>query len=626
MTRAIRCCLLWFILVSLARPAWAQSWPALTGKELGYVIHLTDEPALSDTFAQRAEARFRQMLQTLLGHDARIVALNQPPLTRWLRDHALEELTPDLCRQFKLDETEKTIVLHVEWKRGVYYLAAVEYDRHFDQIDQTHRTKVLQRELVADSLGRLALRCWSPVGVLTGRNGATFFVRYPDTSRLVAVDEWSRLKSGAVLQLYREQRGSDGIQQKARSDQFLVVQQVTPQGFECALALPETQTADPWFRQLQDPHARYLVRRLTATGGSIHAKVVFKDSLVPREGCEVSTTDSLHLTPKSLGHTGVGGDLPVEASSSGLLYVTIRYDDVVQTKVCFVGVSPDPLLFQITARGSASDLESEIARFEDRLRDNVAVLNDVVRQMNEAKKLNDVPKMQELLTQAEQTSNLADLQKAVTELSRKVPAAETSSVDRVKRLLADIQQVGKETNLNGFRTSVRSGRSNVLKQQIAAAYNECRWQDATKSLTEYVQLVPMDDTAKARLDELNAGLPEKNAAHRAARSTIEQRVGIARIDDLIMHWDELHAALKTAIQHKDRLWLMTAEKDFNTWTMLVNEDVDRIKATVAAGTQNLDQSQTDELARRAMQLEKLGEELSVVLENADKVLEADADK
>lgn len=598
----------------------AQSWTPLTGKDLGYVLHVADHPALGETFTQRCESRLQQMLQSLLGFDAKIVAVNQPPLQRWLRDHALEELTPELCRQFKLDQTEKTVVLQVSWDRGVYRLGAVEYDRHFEQVDRSHQTQVWQRELVADSLGRLALRCWSPVGRLVSRHDGSFLVHYPDAARLIAVGEWSRLKAGSVLQLYRELRTQDGIRQKPRMDQFLVVDQVTPAGFECTLAIPDIQATDTWFKHLADPQARYLVRRLTPTGGDITAKVVFKDSSVPREGCEVTVSDNPRLAARPLGQTGAGGEVIVPANSSGLLYITIQYDDQKLTKACFVGVTPSPLLFQIAARGSASDLDSEIARLEDRLRDNVAMLNDVVRQMNDAKKLNDVPKMEELLTQAEKTGNFSELKAAVTELTRKTPPTDTDSAGRLKTLLADIQQVGQQSNLGSFKTAVTTGRINVLKQQIAAAYNESRWQDASKLLEEYVQADPQDETAKDRLAELSAGLPVQDVAHRKARETIDQRRGMTRIEDLIAHWTELNIALKLVLKHKDRLWLMTAEKEFNSWSTLVSDDVEHVKKTVAAGTTSLDQAQLDDLARRAKQLEMLGLELSQTIEQCDEFL------
>ena len=270
----------------------ADGFPPLTGKELALVLQTTDHPALNEPFLRRVQTRVETMLRVLLGEDARLKWPDAPPLGRWLRDHSLDQLTAENCRQFGLDQAEKTLILRVSLSRDGYELSAVEYDRHFDTLDRVHSTRVGQRDLVGDALGRLTLRCWTPVGELVTRRGNAWVVRYGEWSQLSRLPEWSRLKRGAVLQLVREVQTADGIRQKPRTDQFLTLQSLTPDDAECELAMPEGAGSN-WFQYLGHAQARYLVRRLSPTSGELIARAVFKDSLTPREGCEVSDRKSV---------------------------------------------------------------------------------------------------------------------------------------------------------------------------------------------------------------------------------------------------------------------------------------------------------------------------------------------
>lgn len=596
----------------------ADGFPPLSGKELSLVMQATDHPALNDPFLRRVQTRVETMLRVLLGEDARLTWTDAPPLSRWLREHSLDQLTAENCRQFGLDQAEKSLILRVSLSRDGYELSALEYDRHFDTVDRVHSTRVGQRDLVGDALGRLALRCWTPVGELVARRGNAWVVRYGEWTKLSRASEWSRLKRGAVLQLIREVQTADGIRQKPRTDQFLVLQSLTPDEAECELAMPEAPGSN-WFQFLGRAQARYLVRRLSPTSAELTARAVFKDSLTPREGCEVSVSELLHGAKQPAGLTGVAGELRLSAATSGVLFVSVQFRDQIRTKVCFPGITPSPVLFQFDHEDLLDELDSELTGAEDHLRDAVATLNDLVRQMNEATKLNDVPRMQTLLKEAERSNELAAMRKAADGLKQKDAASGNHRADRVRQLLADIAQAQRQTNLDQFRQAVSAVQINVLKERIAAAYKDNRWQDAEQLLQEYVQANPSDVTAKTRLQELSAGLPSHNAEHQKARETVEKHQGFTRMQQLLDHWDELDAALSCLLREQDRLWMTITEHEFNGWLMLVNAEAERIKLLVESGTA-LDQTQLDELTARAKRLEVIGPRLSEFVEKTDKLL------
>lgn len=594
-----------------------QSFPVLNGHDVGYVLHVDDHPALGAAFIRRSRQRLERMLTTLLGYQSQVKSVDTLPLHRWLRDHQLQNLTPDQCRSFGLDAQEKTIVLRMAYRQGAYDLSALEYDRHFDSVDRMRHVRVIQRDLVPDTLGRLALRCWTPVGEIIGQSDDRFHVRFNQSARLTAVSSWSRVAPGAVLQLYREAQTGTGIRQQGRTDQFLVVGEVHEQHVDCKLAL--TGESGTWFQYVGDPRARYLVRRVTPASDRIMVKVVFRDSLLPREGCAVSISREPAQAGEVVGHTGPAGRFAT-ASSGGVQYVTVQYESQQLRKVCLPGVTPGPLLFHIAPRTDFGAMDARIASLEDQLRDNISVVNDIIREMNEAAKLRDVTRMEQLVARAEQTS-FERLERGVSELVTKASASGAGIPPRLKTLQADLRKAQKQTGLEKFSEALLTGRQDVLKQKIAVAYNESRWKDAEQLLKDYVKLAPEDATAGKRLSELTAGLPVRSPAHEAARNSIERLRGITRVEDLVTHWNELSDALSLLGSLRDRLWLMTAEKEFKTWLTLINDEVTRIKRIADSGT-TLDQTQRDDLAARAKEIEAIGPALSTLVDQTDQILSA----
>jgi len=617
-TFAVRASIGFLLIVCLVNPLSAQLFPVHTGTEVGFVLHVDEHPALGPAFVERARRRLERMLTTLLGYRAQVRQLEALPLRNWMTDHALAELTSDECRQFGLSAMEKTIVLRMTRSTSGYELASREYDRHFDTLDQRQHVRVVQRELVPDTLGRLALRCWTPVGKITGHSGGRFTIQFDQAARLSSVASWSRLAPGAVLQMFRDVQTAGGARQHARTDQFLVVSDVHDQQLEASLALPESGGASPWFQYIGYPQAQYLVRRLTPVSTEIAVKVVFRDTLLPREGCAVNLSSSLSINPDLVGHTGPGGLISVKSPESGLQFLTVQYEKQELQKVCLPGVTPSPLLFQIAPRSDSMGMDTQVAKLEDKLRDRIAVINDLVVKMNEASQLRDVTRMEQLMADAEQTS-FAQLESEVQSLIAQVENSTSGIPERLQTLQDDVQQAQQKSGLEKFRQALRTGQEEVLKRKIAAAYQAARWSDAEQLLKQYVRLVPDDATASQRLAELSAGLPVQSQPHAAARRTIERLQGLTKVEEVISHWDELNDSLSLLLSLKDRLWLMLAEKQFNNWLTLINDDVNRIKQVADSGTA-LTQEQRDALADRARTLETLGPSLSRIVEQTDAIL------
>jgi len=91
------------------------------------------------------------------------------------------------------------------------------------------------------------------------------------------------------------------------------------------------------------------------------------------------------------------------------------------------------------------------------------------------------------------------------------------------------------------------------------------------------------------------------------------------MQQLLDHWDELDTALTRLLREQDRLWLTTAEHEFNGWLMLVNTEAQRIKQIVESST-TLDQAQRDELTDRAKRLEIIGPRLAEFVTKTDELL------
>ena len=603
--------------------AQAMAWPSVSAPSIGTFLYIEKHPALGDAIVKRAESRVDRMFWTLLGTDTKLLPLDLPKMETWLETHDLEQLTVEQWPQLGCDAVDKAILLEMRMSGNTYRLAAAEFDRHFNTISTVQRVDVMQRSIVPDSLGRLALRCWSPVGVILGREHNQYIVEFKDHSHLADLAQWSHLESGSPLQLYREVQQSDGILQQREDDQFLTVRDITRQKITATPAMITGQ--DTWFRYLGHRQARYLVRLLDSEPGPVAVRVVVEKTEQPRQGCKVflskhcpKSTDDLGLWK---GVTDYDGHVEFATKDTGLHYVSVRYGRHVLTKAFVPQHDRQPLKFTVPQREDVTALDAGLAGIEDRIHDKAKRINTVHEQIEDAIAAGDIARTDRLVEEARKLSNTTDLEKELERL--KAASADkggsiTTAVEQMVEVLNELQK-GVRRAQEKHDQLKRAARLKKLRTQIEAAWAKYEWHEAERLLTECVTLDPSDKKAQDALDKLRKGLASNNAEHQAAQQTARNAANITTIDELLKRWDELNHALLTLLDNKDELHLLRTRDSINNWVQLIRDETQRVQ-NLSANNPSLSAKEATDLQTRIDALKKITAELPQTATKIDAIL------
>ncbi|MCA9067609.1 MAG: hypothetical protein KDA84_01715 [Planctomycetaceae bacterium] len=581
------------------------------GRDVGVSIHATPHPALGDLFLKENHSHSVRILRALLGSSATIKEYELPKLQSWLAENSLSELTTSHCRQFQCDQAEVMLLASLRYERGAYVVEVVEYNRHFDQLGSPLQAKVVQRDMVVQNLGKLLLTAWSPVGEILQKDHEEFLIRFPQEDRLLRLPQWSHLKPGSVLQIFRELELADGLHQSRHQSQFLKITSTTSPLF-AAPVLP--QKGSNWFDNLRQPNARYLVRLCRLQADDISVRVLVEDTNVPREGCLVWLTNRLPKPGEELGDcdgtTNAQGAFTSKAAKE-MMYVTIATGSERQTKAVLPGVGNGQVVFEIQPTGGKPKYLAQLKRLEDNIQDGVRLLNDQISKIQSAIDRNDYQAVQTLVTEAQTILDVPSLRTQLNQISQNALGAGVDIRQDLGIVTAKLDQAEQQFDFSQQDQAKVGARIQELAKEIADAKQAGLWLKYESRLKEYIRLrkgigAP-DAAAEKQLAQIQNQMKPNNVQHAQARTIVENAASIQTIDQLISQWNKFRAAADVLLQEDDPIWLRSAQTVYVQANKLLGQESTVIEKAVTSGA--LTQEDRQKLENRITELEKITEDL-----------------
>ncbi len=615
-----------------ASSVMGQSFPGGSGMEVSVFLYADPNPALNQRFVESLEQQALLMLRTMLGSGANVELLRLPNLSKWLQRGELDELDEEQCRGFGCDKTEKAVLLCIRYSRGTFLISGAEFDRHFDSYGPVQSSRIVQRSMVKDAVGRMAMRCWTPIGEINSFKDGAFSIGFANLARLIAVSKWSNLGSGAVLQVYRETLDGNQMRQDAHPTELLVVDSISQTG---ARAKPIGQSDTAWFQYLGHPQARYLARRVMPRSGKSTVKVMLSglirdqpDVLVPRGGCDVYITDQPpsgnRLPVKSDAVTNRGGIAQIEIDSTSPVFITVAYEDYTSTQPIVSGVTPDPIEFRFDYQGNRSDHLVSLNWIRDELRARSATINDLIKTINDTAKQGDAATIRSQADQALASAEAGELVAQANSIQERAKKEGLDISKQVASVLAVAQQLDQSTK--ELQETLRDAEMFAVKEhqleEIQNLFNQRDWMKTLAAMEKFAAEFP-DHPQTARLPAFRSAVQAKGKEHADARTLLLDSIGLARSDELMKRWDKMRDAIELLLKHDDGLYLASVNAELDSWIGLLNQEINDIKAANVPGLTTDQAKKLQDRANKATQVRTDFDRLRpLVLSTAEKAKNA----
>ncbi len=594
------------------RDVEAQMWGSADGADIGLLLWMEDHRLLNDTLRARLVSTVQHAFIQALGPTVRLELVASVDGQSWLSHHDLGELTPELCTSFGLDRQDeqsvrrwqKTLVARLTWQRGTYKLAVCEYDDTFYQVGRVHRADVIQREVVPITAARLGLRCWTAIGRIQSVAGETVDVTFPIQSN----SPWiQHPQSGDVLQLCQQLRLRDGTRVAVSHDQYLLVDQAAAVTTAHLMKAPQISN---WLGRFGRENVRFLARRLDVRRQPVTVEVRLESKNQPREGCEVyvSATPPSSLTNpgKRIGLTNSQGQLTFSHESDALFFVSVRFNDLVDTRVYAHGADSDPLTFLMPDRQKQLAYDLELKRLRDDLKLRRHRVQHLANEMKQAGDNVDVAAARQTVSQAQQHFDVEELRRRVRTL-RILAAKDNVTIDEdVNDFLQALDRFEEDPANPYFDKALHTTRIVEVKQRLVRAMSNLDWDLTGRLLEELCQLEPNDADAQSKLAAFRTARSAKSAEHANARAVMDGARQVRNIDSLLARWDDIRDAMETMLQHQDRLMLAKVHAVFDQWFQVIRDEVLTIK-NVSSTPVTPDKKAA--LERRLVELQTVSREL-----------------
>jgi hypothetical protein len=511
--------------------------------------------------------------------------------------------------------------MQAHWSRGTYRLAAVEYDDTFFHVGPVARAEVLQRELVSVALARLGLRCWTPVGEVVGVHGDVCQVHFGPAGHSPSV---RHPRPGDVLQLCRHVWLPEGVKPTTSRQQYLLVDKVD--GTDSQSVSAEAKVARPpgsasLFSHFGQPRVRYLARCLHARSGPATVEVRLRESGQPREGCEVYVSlqppDSSQPPGQLQGITDSRGRVSISPPNATLFHVTVRYDDMIDTKVCVPGAGDDPLVFLMPDRGERTAFRLQLARVRQEVELRRYRLKHMAEELQEAGRSLNAARASQLYSEAREQFNLEDLKQR---LERTRILTRSSGVDveaEIQTLSREIDNLERDESKAKFAERAHKTKIADVKNRMQAAMGTKDWAQAGRLMEELCQIDPENEEARKMRDRYRRVSLAANPHHEAARRTVKRLDRTSHVDGLLVVWNDLRQALDVLLENQDRLALDTASLQYDTWYQLIKNELIRIQQISSSPVPEQEKAVLDQ---RVADLKRVFEELVDIQEQTERLL------
>jgi hypothetical protein len=593
-------------------------------------LELERQPGLTTSLEDRIAAQIRKSYEAVLGSEVEFRFV-RPDEVGYLAKGALESLGPEPLLEH-WSSMERLLLVHVRQEQGVFVCQAREFDPQFQILGPCLESRLMQRDMLVDAVGRLALRGFSPTAQVRAAQGRIVQVEFQAGEQIRPYRSWLGLEGKFGLQVMREPVSTERSDVEPRPVRyrrsFLSLVDWGPERAECALVGPDTHI----FQDLSTPAVRFLARPARAPNGQATIRVVRRGTSEPQEGCEVFVSPEQYSTEPDLGRgiTDRAGLVRLDLSVQNVQFVSVRYEDLVLKAPLLAGASPNPLVFELPTSGRRSEYVRPLKQIFQELEDQ---------------RLRDRGLIEELQARA-QDKNVAEVRKLLDRGDGKRMALETV-IERVREIEYRAEHDGED--VSALASEVREFAAKQAAQplqQVLASFRE--WSnrqqkdDTIRALAtqinqlqrdmDWAGLVPLYQRLVAedpenpeyakQLRRLQNDLRVKDADHEQSRTFVDTQ--LAKIDShaLADQWPEIEQATHALLVAKDHLSLLKVRRSMTQWARDLAAEVQRLIDQLKAAADDaarVEQLQT-ELQRIKDQyeaLQKLHQEVQAFLEELD---------
>ena len=308
---------------------------------------------------------------------------------------------------------------------------------------------------------------------------------------------------------------------------------------------------------------------------SAHIQAIRKESRQPQPDCEVFVSPQQYSTEPNLmrGLTDRAGTLNVSVASSGIQFVSVRFEDLVMKAPLLPGASSDPMVFEVPTRGRRAEFIRPLRQLIQEIDDQYLVdvrLREELKARVDAKDTTDVRKLIE--RGRSQRISLVDVDTRVREVERR---AELEGED-VREAAAQVRENGARKISKQFDQALAAyadwadkfdKRSSVtaLATQINDLQAKMDWEALIPVFEKLVEVDPDNPKHAEELRLLKNDLKLKSPEHDEARTFVNDDLKEISSRDLAGRWREIDGAAHGLLKAKDHLTLLKLQRAMNGW-------------------------------------------------------------
>ncbi len=531
----------------------------------------------------------------------------------WLEDSRLPPVTVDNSASigdnwWQAYAGKKRIIQLVLWKEGGWYVVkAREYDPRFRLLGREIEERIALRAMVPEIAGRAALLAHTPIGQISGVEGAYVSVRFPGGAALAEHLDWLGLRAAAGMEILVDEmpaeagQGTGGEERRPCHrmrfrDTFLLIRNWSVSGVDCTLAGQRPSLS------LTYAGPRYYARPMRSEETERIEVLVLDAQSRPLAGCELFAATKAYSTdrPALVGVSGLDGKLSVPVNGRGVLYLSARYEGLNAEKIVLPGLTTEPVTFRLPTRGRRAEFVDELERIYRQLRDQARVRNEVVEQLRAALSAGEAEKVRRLVAAAEQSE--LDYQEVEARVERLRRQAAVAGED-VDQFATDLLQYAKRVARPLITKELRQWSEALLRRQKRAELlnrlKECQaafeWYKLAKLYEQLLALDPDDERAKTLLASLTNDLKIKDAAHAAAREFVDTKLDQLDYETLKQQRDKVGKIIAKLLEVEDHLWLAKVRRAMLKWAEWMSREGDELKKLAEEAKSSPDEDRNKEV-------------------------------
>lgn len=555
-------CPSWLMTVSLMM--FGSGWVvAQESHQVAVVAGFADHDALGGGLKQQVRDAVSRRLEQRTGDGVLWSVMPDAWRSTVSRDGG-QGLTPEMCRQAKLDLGIQGLSLWIDYTEGTYLIRCGVFHREFSDVIMSRVVSVVDRRLVVNTVDRLVQRVWRPVGEITGDEGGSLVVSLAGTGVRLAAP-------GSPLEVVAVLERRDGRQVRPWKGKFLVVREHRDASTVTTGEVEAGRPAPAFFRHVGTSRARYFVRGVKPRRGPTRIRVISALDGRPREACAVFVSErkpggGYPSRPPS-GLTDEGGYFSVPFSGIGFRYVTVACGFFSATKAVASGQGTFPIVFEMPRVSVVKEKEARFQEIRRRVKETEDWINVTTESVNRMVVAAEESGIEKAIVTLQRSPDWArfrqDLQVLQQELEEEATGAGGGKLvavvqEELKRVSRD--KLNWQANIDRTEANLKTIKAARLVAEFKAAREAFKWTEAASALDELSRVTPDDEDVKKLLSRLRRALPEHSPRHAMARRQARDGVRAESAADVLSSWRSTVKEVRVLIREDDGpvLWELLA--------------------------------------------------------------------